>query len=50
MMTETEGIKKNKEDVLLADPVFIKYIKIVKAPNDTAIICHAIASAKEVVK
>ena len=29
------GIKKNIETVLLAELFFIKYINIVKAPNDT---------------
>ncbi len=29
------GIKKNIETVLLAEFFLIKYIKIVKAPNDT---------------
>ena len=39
---ETGGIKKNKLDVLLAEPILIKYINIVKAPNDTAKICQLI--------
>ena len=36
------GIKKNKLDVLPAEPTLIKYIKIVKAPKETAIICQLI--------
>ena len=47
---DTGGIKKNKAEVLLAEPFLIKNIKIVKAPKETAIICQAIANTKEVVK
>ena len=32
---EVAGIKKNIETVLLAELFLIKYISIVKAPNDT---------------
>jgi hypothetical protein len=32
---EVAGIKKNIETVLLAELFLIKYINIVKAPNDT---------------
>ena len=32
---EVAGIKKNIETVLLAELFFIRYINIVKAPNDT---------------
>jgi hypothetical protein len=32
---EVAGIKKNMETVLLAELFLIKYINIVKAPNDT---------------
>ena len=32
---EVVGIKKNIETVLLAELFLIKYINIVKAPNDT---------------
>jgi hypothetical protein len=35
---EVAGIKKNIETVLLAELFLIKYINIVKAPNDTKII------------
>ena len=31
----TIGIKKNKDTVLLAELIFIKYIKIENAPSDT---------------
>ena len=34
---DVAGIKKNIETVLLAEFFLIKYIKIVKAPNDTKI-------------
>ena len=32
---DVAGIKKNIETVLLAELFLIRYIKIVKAPNDT---------------
>ena len=49
-MAVVGGIKKNKLDVLDADPILIKYINIVNAPNETIIICQPIESMKEVVK
>ena len=39
---EIEGTKKNKFEVLLAVPIFIKYIKIVNAPKEIKIICQLI--------
>ena len=35
MKADVAGIKKNIETVLLAEFFLIKYIKIVKAPNET---------------
>ena len=35
MRADVAGIKKNIETVLLAELFLIKYINIVKAPNDT---------------
>ena len=46
MKAETGGTKKNKLEVLLAVPIFIKYIKIVKAPKDTTRICQLIEIIK----
>ena len=40
---DTAGIKKNIETVLLAELFLIKYINIVKAPNDTKKIWWLIA-------
>ena len=45
----TGGIKKNKLAVLLADPVFIKYISIENAPKDITIICQDNAIMKSFV-
>ena len=36
------GTRKNKFDVFEAEPILIRYIRIVKAPKDTIIICHPI--------
>ena len=46
MNAEIGGTKKNKFEVLLALSILIKYIKIVNAPKETAIICHPMENKK----
>ena len=43
---EIEGTKKNKFEVWLAVPFFIKYIKIVNAPKEIKMICQLIDKIK----
>ena len=44
------GTRKNKFDVFDADPILINYIRIVKAPKDTIIICQPIEKINDLVK
>ena len=50
IMAVVGGTRKNKLEVLEAEPIFNKYIKIVNAPKETIIICQLIDKINELVK
>ena len=50
MIAVVGGTRKNKFDVFEAEPILIKYIRIVKAPKETIIICQDIDKINEPVK